>query len=228
MSNTPVNDTSERSVVFIIDDDPSVRAAIEDLLRSVDLNVQSFGSPSDFLKSAWPDAAACLILDVRMPGLSGLDFQREMARLKIEFPVIFITAHGDIPMSVRAMKAGAIEFLSKPFRDQDLLDAIHAGLEKDRTRRRDAAAINQLRARLDRLSAGEREVLTLVVNGRLNKQIADELKLSEIAIKVRRASLMRKMEARSLAELVRMAERLGISRDAGDQNNGAGAQGRSP
>ena len=211
MTSTSTSTAPERGIVFVIDDDASVRASLEDLLRSVGLDVQSFGSPADFLACPWPDAPACVILDVRMPGLSGLDFQREMTRLRIEFPVIFITAHGDIPMSVRAMKAGAIEFLSKPFRDQDLLDAIHVGLEKDRARRRDTTTVNQLRKRLEQLNAGEREVLTLVVNGRLNKQIADELKLSEIAIKVRRASLMRKMQAKSLAELVQIAERLGIT-----------------
>jgi FixJ family two-component response regulator len=199
-----------QSIVFVIDDDPSVRSALEDLLGSVGLNTHLFASTQEFLESDRPDLPACLVLDIRMPGQSGLDFQRAMVTLNIKLPVIFITAHGDIPMSVRAMKAGAIEFLTKPFRDQDLLDAIQAGLEKDRTRRHEEAVATELGAKLADLNTGERDVMSLVIGGLLNKQIAARLGVSEITVKVRRGSLMRKMGARSLADLVRMAERLGI------------------
>lgn len=200
-----------RPIVFVIDDDPSVRDALEDLLESVGLEVQLFESTQEFRRIKRPDAPACLILDVRMPGLSGLDFQHELAKSKKQIPIIFITAHGDIPMSVRAMKAGAIEFLTKPFRDQDLLDAIQVGLEKDRARRKDVAALAVLQERFDSLTARERQVLALVVTGRLNKQIAAELDVSEITVKVARGQVMRKMQANSLADLVKVAEKLGIS-----------------
>jgi len=203
---------SKRGVVFIIDDDPSVRASLEDLLGSVGLTTLSFASIEDFLaRNETLDVPGCLLLDIRMPGTSGLEFQREMSNLNIHFPVIFITGHGDIQMTVRAMKAGAVDFLTKPFRDQDLLDAIQTALDQDRARRRRTAALTELQTRFAELNPGERDVMALVVSGNLNKQIAAQLNISEITVKVRRGSLMRKMRAKSLAELVRMAERLGIA-----------------
>jgi FixJ family two-component response regulator len=205
---------SEQDVVYVVDDDPSVREALEDLFGSVGLEVQLFASTREFLRSKRPDAPGCLVLDIRLPGLSGLDFQREMASFNISLPVIFITGHGDIPMSVRAMKAGAIEFLTKPFRDQDLLDAIQQGLEMDRVRRDNARVMAELRGRLADLTQGERDVMALVIRGLLNKQIAAELAVSEITVKVRRGHVMRKLQAKSVAELARMAEKLGISHDA--------------
>jgi FixJ family two-component response regulator len=198
----------DRPIIFVIDDDASIRIALEDLLGSAGFEAQSFASTEEFLRSARPDAPACLVLDVKMPGKSGLDFQRELAASNIRLPIIFITGHGDIPMSVQAMKAGAIEFLTKPFDDQDLLHAIQLGLEKDRVRRQQSAVLAKLRERFTTLTRGEREVMALVVAGRMNKQIASELNVSEITVKVRRGRLMRKMEARSLAELVKMAEKL--------------------
>ena len=171
----------------------------------------SFGSTQEFLQSKRPDAPGCLVLDVRLPGRSGLDFQRELAESGIQLPIVFITGHGDIPMSVRAMKAGAIEFLTKPFHDQELLDAIQLGIERDRARRRDAAAVAGLHERFDSLTPREREIMALVVTGRLNKQIAGDLKVSEITVKVHRGQVMRKMRAKSLAELVRMADQLGVT-----------------
>ena len=199
----------ERAVVFVIDDDPSMRLALEDLVRSVGLEVRAFAAPHEFLRSKPPDAPGCLVLDVRLPGMSGLTFQKELAKKGLPLPVIFVTGHGDIPMSVRAMKAGAVEFLSKPFHDQDLLDAIHAAIERDRKRRREAVRLAELRKRFDTLSERERQIMTLVVIGRPNKQIAAELSLSEMTVKVHRGQVMRKMEAGSLPELVRMADRLG-------------------
>jgi FixJ family two-component response regulator len=207
-STTPL---PEPACVFVIDDDASVRDALEDLLSSVGLDVRLFASAQDFLSGERPDGPACMVLDIRMPGLSGLDFQRQMADFRIETPVIFITAHGDIAMCARAMKAGAIEFLTKPFRDQDLLDAIQSALQKDRVRRLNAEVVAELRRRFDELNAGEREVLVGIVAGLLNKQIAARLQLSEITVKVRRGHIMRKMRARSLVDLVRMTEKLGIS-----------------
>jgi FixJ family two-component response regulator len=204
--------TEEHPVVFLIDDDPSVRDALKSLLRSVGLEVQAFGSAQEFLRAKRPDAPACLILDVRLPGPSGLDFQRDMAESNIPLPIIFITGHGDIPMSVKAMKAGAVEFLTKPFRDQELLDAIHQGIEQDRVRRRETAIAAELQERYRALTPRERDVMALVVTGRLNKQIAADLELSEITVKVHRGQVMRKMLAKSLAELVRMADTLGINR----------------
>jgi FixJ family two-component response regulator len=199
------------SVVFVIDDDSSVREAIQNLIRSVGLRAEQFGTAQDFLRGEIPDIAGCLVLDVRLPGLSGLDLQRELASRKVTLPIIFITGHGDIPMSVRAMKAGAVEFLTKPFRDQDLLDAIQQALEHARAMRQERADVARLRARLDALTSREREVMNLVVAGLLNKQIAGELRISEITVKLHRGQVMRKMGANSLAELVRMGERLGIA-----------------
>ena len=199
----------ERAVVFVIDDDPSMRLALEDLVSTVGLEVRAFAAPQEFLQSQPPDAPACLVLDVRLPGMSGLTFHQELAKDGLALPVIFITGHGDIPMSVRAMKAGAVEFLTKPFHDQDLLDAIHAAIERDRKRRREAVRLAALRERFATLTERERHIMTLVVIGRPNKQIAAELTLSEMTVKVHRGQVMRKMHARSLPELVRMADRLG-------------------
>jgi len=206
--------TEPAPIVFVVDDDPSVRRAIKRLVGSVGLEVELFGSAQEFLRSKRPDAPSCLVLDIRLPGVSGLDFQRELAQANIHIPIIFITAHGDIPMTVRAMKAGAVEFLTKPFRDQDLLDAIQVALERDRARRQQEAEIAVLRERFESLTPREREVLPLVVSGMLNKQIAAEIGTSETTVKVHRGQLMRKMGADSLADLVRMAERMGISSKA--------------
>ena len=197
-------------IVFVIDDDPSVRRAIRRLIGSVGLQVELFGSAREFLHSRRPDAPSCLVLDIRLPGISGLDFQCELAAANIHIPIIFITAHGDIPMTVRAMKAGAVEFLTKPFHDQDLLDAIHVALERDRAKRKQEAGIATLLQRWESLTPREREVLPLVVSGLLNKQIAAEIGTSETTVKVHRGQLMRKMGADSLAALVRLAERIGI------------------
>jgi FixJ family two-component response regulator len=198
-------------VVFVIDDDPSMRAALEDLVCSVGLQVRLFASPQAFLESSPPDVLGCLVLDVRLPGMSGLTFQTELAKAGIAFPVIFITGHGDIPMSVRAMKAGAVEFLTKPFHEQELLDAIHTALERDRERRLGALIAADLQERYAELTERERQIMALVVMGRANKQIAAELNLSEMTVKVHRGQVMRKMKAGSLPELVRMADRLGAS-----------------
>ena len=198
------------AVVFVIDDDPSMRGALEDLVGSVGLQVRAFASPQDFLQSKRLDVPGCLVLDVRLPGMSGLTFQKELVKLGIALPVIFITGHGDIPMSVRAMKAGAVEFLTKPFHDQELLDAIHAAIERDRERRREAVLVAELQERYATLTERERQVMTFVVVGRANKQIAAELNLSEMTVKVHRGQVMRKMHAGSLPELVRMADRLGV------------------
>jgi FixJ family two-component response regulator len=198
-------------IVYVIDDDPSMRNAIEDLLQSIGLGIRVFPSAQEFLKAARPDAPGCIVLDVRLPGQSGLDFQRQISGTAMELPIVFITGHGDVPMSVRAMKSGAVEFLTKPFRDQELIDAIHAALERDRARRADAGALAGLRARFDALTPREREVLLHVVSGRLNKQIAATLALSEATVKMHRGQIMRKMHAGSLPELVRMADRLGVT-----------------
>lgn len=195
-------------IVYVIDDDASVRAALEDLLASMGLQVRAFASTGEFLAHAMEDAPACLVLDVRMPGQSGLDFHRTMASHGLHLPVVFITGHGDIAMGVNAIKEGAIEFLTKPFRDQELLDAIHKGIDIDRQRRREGDLLGALQQRWDTLNTGEREVVAGVVRGRLNKQIAADLGVSEITVKVRRAQVMRKMGARTLVDLVRMYDRL--------------------
>jgi FixJ family two-component response regulator len=199
-----------QSVVFVIDDDASVRAALADLFASVGLSVAAFGSAAEFLGNRHTDGPSCLVLDVRLPGLSGLDFQAELLKANVQVPVIFITGHGDIPMTVRAMKAGAVEFLTKPIRDQDLLDAVQRALEADRARREAEKALNELRARFESLTPREREVIKLVSAGLMNKQVAGELGVTEITVKVHRGNAMRKMGARTLADLIRMAQSLGL------------------
>ena len=199
------------ATVIVIDDDPSVREALGSLLRSVGLQANLYGSVPEFLKAGRPDGPTCLVLDVRLPGQGGLDFQTELSKVGMRLPIIFITGHGDIPMSVRAMKSGAIEFMTKPFRDQDLLDAIQLGLDRDRAQREQDNAVALLRTRFDSLTQREREVMAYVVRGRLNKQIAGEIGISEVTVKVHRGNVMRKMEAASLADLVLMAQRLKIS-----------------
>jgi FixJ family two-component response regulator len=202
----------QQPVVFIIDDDVSLCEALARLFRSVGLQAQVFGSAPEFLQSKLPDGPSCLVLDVRLPGLSGLDFQSELARADIQIPIVFMTGHGDIPMTVRAMKAGAVEFLPKPFRDQDMLDAVQTGLERDRARRRSANDSSRLKASFDSLTPREQEIMGFVTAGLMNKQIAGEIGVSEITVKVHRGNVMRKMGAKSLAELVRMADALGVRR----------------
>jgi len=197
-------------IVFVIDDDASLRGALKALIRSVGLQVELFGSADEFLRRKPPRSPSCLVVDVRLPGISGLELQRQLSEENVSTPIIFITAHGDVPMSVRAMKAGAVEFLTKPFRNQDLLDAIQLAIESDRARRQRESEVALLRERFDSLTRREREILPLVLSGRRNKEIAEELGTSEITVKVHRASVMRKMEAESLVDLVKISARLGI------------------
>jgi FixJ family two-component response regulator len=199
-------------VVFLVDDDASLRGAVSNLIRSVGLRVESFASTAEFFAAKRPDAACCLVLDVRLPGVSGLDFQAELARAKVQIPIIFITGHGDIPMTVKAMKAGAVEFLTKPFRDQDLLDAIQIALERSRANYASEKAISELRAKFDTLTPREQEVMAWVTGGLLNKQVAAEIGVTEITVKVHRGKVTKKMGAKSLADLVKMADILGIRR----------------
>jgi FixJ family two-component response regulator len=199
-------------VVFVVDDDASMRDAMQRLFRSVGLRAEVFASAAEFLQVKLADVPCCLVLDVRLPGLSGLDFQTELAKANIRVPIVFMTGHGDIPMTVKAMKAGAIEFLPKPFRDQDMLDAVRLGLERDRARRESEKSIADVRGKFASLTAREQEVMGLVTAGLMNKQIAGEMQLAEITVKLHRASLIRKMSAKSLAELVRMADIVGIRR----------------
>ena len=205
---------AERPVVFVVDDDPSMRESLRDLVDSVGLEARVFGSAPEFLQAKRPDVPGCLVLDVRLPGSSGLHFQQELAKAGVQLPVIFITGHGDIPMSVRAIKAGAVDFLTKPFHEQELIDAINAAIERDRTQRHEAAQIVELRRRLQALTQREREIMALVIVGRLNKQIAADLAISEATVKVHRGQIMRKMGAKSLPELVRMGDALGLGANA--------------
>jgi FixJ family two-component response regulator len=202
--------SEQQPVVFVIDDDVSLRESLSSLFRSIGLQVMPFESPAAFLKATLPDAPSCLVLDVRLPGVSGLDFQTELAKLEIRIPIIFMTGHGDIPMTVRAMKAGAVEFLTKPFRDQDMLDAVQTGLEQDRIRRTNRSAAVNLEDKFNSLTPREQEIMGFVTAGLMNKQIAGKIGVSEITVKVHRGNVMRKMGAKSLAELVRMADALGI------------------
>ena len=203
----------EQAIVFIIDDDEGLRESLAALFRSVGLQAKLFASAPEFLQTKLPESPSCLVLDVRLPGLSGLEFQSDLANANIQIPIVFMTGHGDIPMTVRAMKAGAVEFLTKPFRDQDMLDAVQLAIERDRSRRKDESAIRQLKASFDTLTSRERQIMSLVVAGLMNKQIAGEVGLTEVTVKLHRGNVMRKMGAKSVAELVRMADLLGVRRE---------------
>jgi FixJ family two-component response regulator len=205
--------SKKEPLVFIVEDDPSMQRALGNLFQSVGLEIEVFGSAAEMLKSKLPDVASCLVLDVRLPGLSGLDFQAELAKANIHIPIIFMSGHGDIPMTVRAMKGGAIDFLTKPFRDQDMLDAVVMAIERDRKRRESDKIVADLQAHLETLTPREREILALVSSGLMNKQIAAELGLAEITVKIHRGHIMKKMGAKSLADLVKKAEALGIRRN---------------
>jgi FixJ family two-component response regulator len=207
------NDASGEPIVFIVDDDVPFREALFRLFRTVGLRAEVFGSAAELFGGALPDAPSCLVLDVRLPGLSGLDIQEELGKTGIHIPIVFMTGHGDIPMSVEAMKAGAVDFLTKPFRDQDMLDAVVKAIERDRRRREREKATAALKANFATLTPREREVMTLVTTGLMNKQVAAEVGLSEITVKIHRGNVMKKMGAKTLADLVRMAESLGIARD---------------
>jgi FixJ family two-component response regulator len=212
MSATTSKTADAAPRVFVVDDDAGVRQSLQSLLRSIGLEVEVFGSAPEFLANKIPDGPSCLVLDVRLPDMSGLDFQAELAKARIMIPIIFITGHGDIPMTVRAMKGGAVEFLPKPFREQDLLDAVRTGLERDRVRRESESVVLKLRADFESLTAREQQVIALVTSGLMNKQIAGEIGVSEVTVKVHRSNVMRKMGAKSLADLVRMADALGVRR----------------
>jgi len=214
--------TPERSTVLVVDDDASVREALSDLFQSVGLRVEVFASTQEFLKNRRPEGPGCLVLDVRLPGKSGLDFQQELNAANISLPIVFLTGHGDIPMSVRAMKAGAVEFLTKPFREQDLLDAVQTALERDRVNREDEKLLTTLRQRFASLTPREQAIMPLVVAGRRNKQIAFEIGTSEVTVKVHRTNLMRKMQASSLADLITMATKLGILEKPSASLSGSG------
>jgi FixJ family two-component response regulator len=217
-SNSPRNvGGPDEPIVYVVDDDVSVREALRNLFRSVGLRVEVFGSGAEFLQSKLPDVASCLILDIRLPRLSGLDFQADLAKAGIHIPIVFMTGHGDIPMTVRAMKAGAVDFLTKPFRDQDMLDAVTAAIERDRNSRNEAKIRSDLHALFATLTAREREVMALVTTGLMNKQIAAEIGIAEITVKIHRGNIMRKMAAKSLADLVKMAQALEIQRPAPPQ-----------
>ena len=204
--------SDDNPIVLVIDDDPDVREGLKALFQSVNLESRTYRSAPEFLRSKLPDQVSCLILDVRLPGLSGLDFQAELAKVNVNIPIIFITGFGDIPMSVKAMKAGAVEFLTKPIREQDLLDAVRAAIDRDRTRRKSDGKIQDLRTRFDALSAREQEVMSLVASGLMNKQVAAEIGIVEVTVKVHRHNIMKKLGAKSLADLVRMADALGLPR----------------
>jgi FixJ family two-component response regulator len=204
--------SAEQPIVFVIDDDESMRRALTNLFQSVGLRVEVFGSAPELLRSKLPDVASCLVLDVRLPGLSGLDFQTELAKANIHIPIVFMTGHGDIPMSVMAMKAGAVDFLSKPFRQQEMLDAVTVAIERDRKRRKDEKIVSNAQALFETLTPREREVLSLVAGGLMNKQIAAEIGIAEITVKIHRGHIMKKMGTRSLADLVRITEILGSRR----------------
>jgi FixJ family two-component response regulator len=217
-SPDPGSSAAEEPIVFVIDDDPSMREALNSLFRSVGLRVELFGSAAELLQTGPPQVTSCLVLDIRLPQRSGLDFQAELAKSAIEIPIIFITAHGDVPMTVRAMKAGAVDFLTKPFRDQDLLDAVAQALERDRKRRDAARGVADLKGLFETLTPRERQVMALVTAGLMNKQVAAEIGVSEITVKIHRGHMTRKMHAKSLADLVRMAELLGVRRTSAQES----------